>query len=110
MKTKTRRQFTAEFKTKLVLQVLPQEQTLNQIVSANDIHPKQLQTWKQTFLAAAPIVFDQQKGAEKPVTEESGLLYEQIGRLQMELTWLKKNWGLPHKSTTRYAGTYSFTA
>jgi len=90
MKTKTRRQFTAEFKTKLVLQVLRQEQTLNQIASAHAIHPKQLQTWKQTFLNAAPMVFEKQRGAAKVAMDESGPLYEQIGRLQMELTWLKK--------------------
>lgn len=93
MKTRTRRQFTAEFKTKLVLQVLRQEQTLNQIASANDSHPKQLQTWKQTFLAAAPKVFDERKVAEKLHTDKSGPLYEQIGRLQMELTWLKNKLG-----------------
>lgn len=75
---------------KVVLQVLCQYKTFNQIASEHELHPKQLQMWKQTFLTAAPQVFDQQKGAEKPV-DETGPLYEQIGRLQMELSWLKKN-------------------
>lgn len=90
MKAKSRRQFTSEFKVKVVLEVLRQEKTLTQIASENDLHPQLLQTWKQTFMIAAPQAFDQQKGAEKPVTDETGPLYEQIGRLQMELNWLKK--------------------
>jgi len=94
MKAKSRRQFTAEFKVKVVLEVLRQEKTLSQIASDYDLHPQLLQTWKQTFMAAAPQVFDQHKGAEKPVADEKGPLYEQIGRLQMELNWLKKKLGI----------------
>lgn len=82
MKAKSRRQFTSEFKVKVVLEVLRQEKTLTQIASENDLHPQLLQTWKQTFMVAAPQVFDQQKGAEKPFAGEKGPLYEQIGRLQ----------------------------
>ena len=90
MKPKNRRQFTSEFKVKVVLEVLRQEKTLAQIASEHELHPQLVQTWKQTFMAAAPQLFDQQKGAEKSVADEKGPLYEQIGRLQMELTWLKK--------------------
>ncbi|WP_220472623.1 hypothetical protein [Spirosoma foliorum] len=49
-----------------------------------------VQTWKQAFIAAAPQVFDRQKGTEKPFADETGPLYEQIGRLQVEVNWLKK--------------------
>lgn len=90
MKAKTRRQFTSSFKAKVVLEVLRQEKTLSQIASETELHPQLLQTWKQTFLAAAAQVFEQQKGVEKPISDETGPLYEQIGRLQMEVTWLKK--------------------
>lgn len=90
MKAKSRRQFTSEFKVKVVLEVLRQDKTLNQIASEHDLHPQLVQTWKQAFTAAVPQLFDQQKGTEKPVVDETGPLYEQIGRLQMELTWLKK--------------------
>ena len=94
MKAKSRRQFAAEFKLKVVLEVLRQEKTLSQIASDYDLHPQLVQTWKQTFMAAAPPVFDQHKGREKPITDEKGPLYEQIGRLQMELSWLKKKLGI----------------
>ena len=90
MKTKSRRQFTSDFKVKLVLEVLRQEKTLSQIASEHELHPQLLQTWKQTFLANASQVFDHQKGTEKLVVDETGPLYEQIGRLPMEVNWLKK--------------------
>lgn len=90
MKAKSRRQFTSAFKAKVVLEVLRQEKTLSQIASENDLHPQLLQTWKQTFLAAAAQVFDQQKGVGRPASDQTAPLYEQIGRLQMEVTWLKK--------------------
>lgn len=92
MKAKSRRQFTSEFKVKVVLEVLRQDKTLNQIASEHQLHPQMVQTWKQTFLAAAPQVFNQPKPVEKPV-DEAGPLFEQIGRLQMELSWLKKKLG-----------------
>ncbi|WP_461139218.1 transposase [Spirosoma pomorum] len=44
MKAKSRRQFTAEFKVKVVLEVLRQEKTLNQIASDYDLHPQLVQT------------------------------------------------------------------
>ena len=94
MKAKGRRQFTSDFKAKVVLEVLRQEKTLTQIASYHNLHPQLLQTWKQAFLAAAPHVFDQQKGIEKPPADQTAPLYEQIGRLQMELSWLKKKLGI----------------
>lgn len=100
MKAKSRRQFTSEFKVKVVLEVLRQDKTLNQIASDYDLHPQLVQTWKQMFMAAAPQVFAQQKGTEKPVADEKGPLYEQIERLQMELSWLKKNWESTSKPTS----------
>lgn len=93
MKAKSRRKFTSEFKVKVVLEVLKQDKTLNQIASEYDLHPQLVQTWKQAFVTAAPQVFDLPKGAEKSTVEETGPLYEQIGRLQMELNWLKKKLG-----------------
>ena len=102
MKAKSRRQFTSDFKVKVVLEVLRQDKTLNQIASDYDLHPQLVQTWKQEFIAVAPQAFDQQKGAQKPVADQTAPLYEQIGRLQMELNWLKKNWEPTYKSATRH--------
>ena len=48
--SKKRRIFTAEFKTKLVLEVIKNESTLSEIASRNNITPKNLQNWKKIFL------------------------------------------------------------
>ena len=72
----------SEFKVKVVLKALRQDKTLNQIASEHDLHSPLVQIWKQALVAATPQLFDQPKGAEKPVVNETGTLYEQIGRLQ----------------------------
>ena len=51
--SKKRRNFTAEFKTKVVLEVLSGEKTLSEIASKYEILPKSIQTWKNQFLSNA---------------------------------------------------------
>ncbi|GAB3545159.1 transposase [Spirosoma fluminis] len=96
MKAKSRRQFTSEFKVKVVLEVLRQGQTLSQIASDYDLHPQLVPTWKQAFIAATYQVFDQQKGQKSrlPIkqhhfTNRSDGSSRVVGA--MELSWLKKN-------------------
>ncbi|MBC7923995.1 MAG: transposase [Ferruginibacter sp.] len=54
MKAKSRRQFTPDFKVKVVLEGVRQNKTLNQIASEHELHPQQLHAWKQAFLAVFP--------------------------------------------------------
>jgi transposase len=55
------------------------------------LHPNQISDWKKQFLETAPSLFETaQKAASAPAEPEIDLLYEQIGRLQMELTFFKK--------------------
>ena len=42
--------YSTQLKTKLVLEILKEEKTLNEIASANNINPKNLQNWKKLFL------------------------------------------------------------
>ena len=87
-----RRQFNAWFK----LEALRGTETINQLAGRFEIHPHQVMQWKKHLLSESREVF------EKPgnVATASGKtgeneLYEQIGRLKMELEWLKKKaWGL----------------
>ena len=53
--SKTRKTYSAELKTKLVLEVIKEEKTLVEIASANKITPKNLQNWKKQFLENAVI-------------------------------------------------------
>jgi transposase-like protein len=88
---KFRRRHSAEFKFKVALEAVKDQKTVNEIASAFSLHPNQVSTWKHVLLEAGDSVFRQpaslqQREHEALQTE----LYEQIGRLKMELEWLEK--------------------
>lgn len=89
--TKKRRNHSSQFKFKVALEAVKERATLNEIASISNIHPNQVSAWKKQLLLEGPTVFGQQtakKLAEQTAREAE--LYEQIGRLKMELEWLKK--------------------
>ncbi|NDU99347.1 transposase, partial [Spirosoma terrae] len=56
-----------------------------------ELHPNQISDWKKQFMDAAPTLFEATRTiAPASVEPDITLLYEQIGRLQMELTFFKK--------------------
>ena len=57
--SRTRRNFTAQFKAKLVLEVLKGEKDINSIATENGIQPNLLRNWKKEFLENASVVFDE---------------------------------------------------
>ena len=59
--SRSRRNFSAEFKTKLVLQLLKGEKELNVLATENDIQPNLLRNWKKEFLANASLAFDNKR-------------------------------------------------
>ena len=59
--SRTRRNFTAQFKSKLVLEVLKGEKDINTIATENDIQPNLLRNWKKEFLDNAALVFDDKR-------------------------------------------------
>ena len=86
-----RKQHSAEFKMKVALEATKEQKTLSQLGSDYDLHPTQISEWKRQLLKSGNNVFG--KEASKPGGEQSKVeieLYEQIGRLKMELEWLKK--------------------
>lgn len=86
---RTRRKFTGEFKAKVALDAIKGQETVNQIAARHEVHPHQVTQWKQQLLRQAPAAFEQSTAAQAPDGVEEQL-YEQIGRLKMELEWLKK--------------------
>jgi len=88
---KKRNHYSAEQKFQMALEAVKGLKTINQLASEQEIHPNQISQWKKQLLEEgsnlfAPRPARQQKEQEKIQTE----LYEQIGRLKMELEWLKK--------------------
>ncbi len=86
-----RRQHSAEYKFRIALEAARGEKTVSQIASEHNIHPNQVGQWKRRLLESGPEVFSKKPAREKREQEaHEAELYEQIGRLRMELEWLKK--------------------
>src|SRR5947208_8106050 len=88
----SRKRHSAEFKARVALAAVKENKTVNEIASQFGVHPSQIQEWKKRLLQGAQALFGsaqerQQRSANEPDAAE---LFEQIGRLKMELEWLKK--------------------
>ncbi len=90
-----RKSYTAAFKAKVGLEAIRGVQTINEIGQAYGVHPAQVGQWKREIQAQAEQLFKTKRGPKKadgPGDTEQ--LYNKIGRLEVELDWLKKKSGL----------------
>jgi len=89
-----RKQYSNETKLKVVLEVLREEHTVNEIAARYGIHPNMVGRWKQEFLENAPEIFKRgMSDAEKELREERvhvAALERKVGQLTYEVDWLKK--------------------
>lgn len=86
---KKRRRIEGPFKAKVALAAVRGEKTTAQLATQFGVHGNQVSAWKRQLLDGAAGLFADRRSRQKDdVAEEE--LYEQIGRLQMELAWLKK--------------------
>jgi transposase-like protein len=93
--TTTRKQHSAKFKAQVVLEAIRGEKTLSQLGSQFRVHPIQIAKWRKSALEHLPDLFvDGRTRQTKNSQEETDALYEQIGRLKVELDWLKKKVGM----------------
>ena len=88
--------FSVEFKTNLVLQLLKGEKELNVLAVENDIQPNLLRNWKKEFLANASRAFDNKRedNLRDKLAEgrkEKAEYAKKVGQLTMQVDWLKKN-------------------
>ena len=89
--TKTRRTIDAGLKAKIALEALREGSTVVDLAKRYEVHPNQVYTWKKQLLEQASELFEdgrRKQGEERSADEQE--LYEQIGRLKMEVEWLKK--------------------
>lgn len=93
--TKKRKVHTPDFKAKVGLEALRSGKTINQIGQEFDVHPVQVGLWKKAIQEQSKTLFQGKRGP-KPVDAQSepDRLYSEIGRLKMELDWLKKKSGM----------------
>ena len=86
-----RKVHTSAFKAQVALAAVKGDRTINELAGQFEIHPTLIHSWKKQLLAGCESIF---AGGTKTITTDGEALqaelYEQIGRLKMELEWLKK--------------------
>lgn len=90
--SRKRRNFSPSFKAKVALESVKGLRTISELAQKHKLHPTQINLWKKQLLDGAELVFEHGKVAGKGATDEPEVaeLYEQIGRLKVQLEWLKK--------------------
>jgi transposase len=89
--SRKRRQHGSDFKAQVALAAVKEQHTIQELAKRFAIHTSQIQDWKRRLVEGAAEVFQspQEKATarDEPSVAE---LYEEIGRLKVQLEWLKK--------------------
>ena len=88
--SKKRNLRSANFKAKVALEAIKGEKTAAEIISVHQVSSGQISTWKKQLLEGAPGLFESQSPSTPDEETLTAPLYQEIGRLKMELDWLKK--------------------
>jgi transposase-like protein len=86
-----KRKIEPSLKAKVVLEAIKGEKTVSEIAGQFGVHPNQVSQWRKKVLEALPGIFSGRKKKQDKEDEElQAELYRQIGKLKVELDWLKK--------------------
>ncbi len=86
-----RRAFSDKFKIKVAIDAVKGIKTLSELATEYKVHPNQISTWKRQLLVNAEELFASgRKRKGKTEAELTAPLYEEIGRLKMDIKWLEK--------------------
>ena len=87
-----RRRFSDKFKAKVALESIKGVKTLSQLASEYKVGANQISTWRKALISEAPNLFSNKKTVPGKSEEElTAPLFEEIGRLKMDIKWLKKS-------------------
>ena len=95
--TGQRKRYSAELKTKVALEAIKGQKTANEIATEYGVHPTQIVQWKKQALDGLPDVFST-RAADRAKSEEALIasLYQQIGKLKVQVDWLEKKSRILH--------------
>jgi transposase-like protein len=85
-----RRRFSASHKAKVALAAARGDKTTAELAAKFGVHASQVTAWKKQLLAGLPELFADGRNRQKETSADEQELYEQIGRLKMEVEWLEK--------------------
>ena len=95
MKKRQRKQYSAGLKAKIAVEAIKGQRTIQEIGSHYGVHPNLVTNWKKQLLDSAADAFASPRGRSGDAEEQiQAELYQQIGKLQVEVDWLKKKSGL----------------
>jgi len=90
--TGKRKRHPAAFKARVALEAAHQTKTVAELAKAFQVHPVQISQWKKQLLDGVESLFrDGRRRQREPGQADQAELYEKIGRLDMEVEWLKKS-------------------
>jgi transposase-like protein len=92
-----RKQYSSALKAKIVIEALRETKTVAELASEHQIHPNLISKWKRDALEGLPSFFDrgrQHDQMEQEQQQKIEELYQEIGRLTTQVSWLKKKSGL----------------
>jgi len=93
--TTTRKQYSPKFKARVAIEAIRGEKTRSELGSQFKVHPMQIAKWRKSAIEQLPELFvDGRTRKARNGEAESDALYEEIGRLKVELHWLKKKVGM----------------
>ena len=91
--SKKRKQHSAQFKAKVALAALQNEETAAQLASRFNIHPTMISAWKRQLVESAGDLFDKNHKSRKQAEAQTDELYRQIGQLKVENDFLARKLG-----------------
>jgi transposase-like protein len=92
--TKKRKKYSAEFKAKVALIALKEEETMSELAARFGVHPTMINSWKRALVDGAADIFDKNQKSRKQSEAQVDELYRQIGKLQVERDFLSKKLSL----------------
>ena len=91
---KKRKNYTKDFKARVALDAIKGQKTINELATEYGVHSNQIGQWKKRLINESAELFSQNRGRDaKSYEVEKDRLYQQIGKLQVEVEWLKKTVG-----------------
>lgn len=92
--SKKRNQYSAEFKAKVALAALRNDQTVAELATRFGVHPTMINAWKRSLVESAAMIFQRGQKSKKQNEPQVDELYRQIGKLQVECDFLSRKLSL----------------
>jgi len=88
--SKRRKKYSSEFKAKVALAALKDQETTAELAQRFGVHPTMISAWKRSLLEGAADIFDKTHSCRKHTEEKIDELHRQIGKLKVENDFLSR--------------------